>query len=516
MAALRLAELLAGLSLTIDLAGGAPLEKGLRTCAVATAFAEGLELDLPEQRSVYHAALLMGIGCTAHAPENASMFENDMAFASALRVLDAGDPAVMAEQMGRFGRWASREPAGVLAARFAAAAPTVGPVAGRASCEVSAALGGQIGLPGAAIAALGDVHERWDGLGLPAGRSGEQLTLAGRIVHVAEQAVIADAVGGRAAALAEVARRAGGQLDPALCARFAEHADAILAGLDEPDLLSAVVAREPPPAATAGPDRMEAVAAALATFADLKGRWLPGHSVQVARLADAAAGLLGCGDDQRARLRVTALLHDLGRVGVSSAVWDRPGTLGAADLERVRLHPHWTDRILSRCPPLAGLAAGAAAHHERLDGSGYHRGARATDLDAPARLLAAADVLSALMEDRPHRPALARDDAARTLLAEASAGRLDGEAAAALVEAVGMPRPRTAWPRELTDREVDVLRLAARGLSNKEIAAQLVVSARTVQHHLASAYDKTGRRTRAGVAVFAIEHGLVPGAPAGG
>jgi HD-GYP domain-containing protein (c-di-GMP phosphodiesterase class II)/DNA-binding CsgD family transcriptional regulator len=422
----------------------------------------------------------------------------------------------MTEQMGRFGTWASREPPGLLAARFTAAAPTVGPVAGRASCEVSAALGGQIGLPAAAIAALDDVHERWDGLGLPDGRSGEQLTLAGRIVHVAEQAVLADAAGGRAAARAEVARRAGGQLDPELCARFAERADAILAALDEPDLLAAVVGCEPPPPAIAGGEQLEAVARALATFADLKGRWLPGHSARVARLADAAAGLLGSDDEARARLRVAALLHDLGRVGVSSAVWDRPGALGAADRERVRLHPHWTDRILAGCPPLAGLAACAAAHHERLDGSGYHRGARAGDLDLAARVLAAADVLSALTEDRPHRPALARDDAARTLLAEAAAGTLDGEAAAALVEAAGMPRPRTAWPCGLTEREVDVLRLAARGLSNKEIASELVVSARTVQHHLAGVYDKTGRRTRAGAAVFAIEHGLVPAAATGG
>ncbi len=193
-------------------------------------------------------------------------------------------------------------------------------------------------------------------------------------MHVAEQAVLADAARGRAAARDEVARRAGGQLDPELCARFAERADAILAALDEPDLLAAVVACEPPPAATAGGDELEAVARALATFADLKGRWLPGHSAQVARLADAAAGLLGCDDDARARVRVAALLHDLGRVGVSSAVWDRPGALGAADRERVRLHPHWTDRILAGCPPLGGLAACAAAHHERLDGSGYHRG----------------------------------------------------------------------------------------------------------------------------------------------
>ena len=510
MATLRLSELLAGLSLTIDLGGGAPLEKGLRTCVVATALADRLELDPADRRAVYHASLLMGLGCTAHAPENAWMFEDDIAFAATLRVLDPGDPVVMAEQMGRFGTWAADEPAGALAARFAAAAPTVGPVAGLASCEVSAALGGQIGLPAAAIAALADVHERWDGLGLPSGRSGDELTLAGRVVHVAEQAVVAHATGGRGGARAEVARRAGGHLDPELCRHLAEHLDEILATLDEPDLLAAAVACEPPPATIVGHDRIEAVARALATFADLKGRWLPGHSAQVARLADGAAALLGCDEDERAQLRVAALLHDLGRVGVSSAVWDRPGPLGSGDRERVRLHPHWTDRILAGCPPLAGLAATAAAHHERLDGTGYHRGARANDLDVPARVLAAADVLSALMEDRPHRPALERDAAARTLLVEVAAGRLDGEAASALVEAAGMPRPRTEWPCRLTDREVEVLRLAARGLSNREIADTLVISPRTVQHHLASVYDKSGRRTRAGAAVFAIEHGLVP------
>ncbi len=509
MAALRLAELLAGLSLTIDIGGGAPLEKGLRTCAVATGLADRLELDPAERRAVYHAALLMGLGCTAHAPENASMFEDDIAFSAALRVLDPGDPVVLGGQMGRFGAWASREPAGALAARFAAAAPTVGPVAGRASCEVSAALGGQIGLPPGAIAALDDVHERWDGLGLPAGRRGEQLTLAGRIVHVAEQAVLAHATGGPAAARAEVDRRAGGHLDPGVCAVFA---DDLLDVVAAPDLLAVVVAREPPPAATVVREGLEAVAGALATFADLKGRWLPGHSAHVARLADAAAGLLGCDDDARADLRVAAFLQDLGRVGVSSEVWDRPGPLGTADRELVRLHPHWTDRILSGCPPLAGLSATAAAHHERLDGSGYHRGTRAHDLELPARVLAGADVLSALMEDRPHRPALARDAAARILLDQAAAGRLDAEAAAALVEAAGLPRPQVEWPHGLTDREVEVLRLTARGLSNKEIAGELVVSARTVQHHLASVYDKTGRRTRAGAAVFAIEHGLVPAA----
>ena len=193
------------------------------------------------------------------------------------------------------------------------------------------------------------------------------------------------------------------------------------------------------------------------------------------------------------------------------AAADRPGPLGAADFERVRLHPYWTERILGRCPGLAHLAAIAGSHHERLDGSGYHRGATATQLTAPARLLAAADCFATATEARPHRRALSRDDAAGMISREVAAGRLDRDACAAVVEASGLPRPRADLPNGLTEREVEVLRLAARGLSNRAIADELHLSDRTVGHHLAHVYDKIDRRTRAGAAVFAVEHGLLPG-----
>ena len=121
--------------------------------------------------------------------------------------------------------------------------------------------------------------------------------------------------------------------------------------------------------------------------------------------------------------------------------------------------------------------------------------------------------MQALTEERPHRPARTLTEAAAVVTDEAAAGRLDPEAAAAVIQAAGIKAPRKAWPADLTDREVEVLRLTARGLSNKEIAAQLVVSARTVGHHLAHIYDKTGRRTRAGAAIFAMEHGLVGQGP---
>jgi HD-GYP domain-containing protein (c-di-GMP phosphodiesterase class II)/DNA-binding CsgD family transcriptional regulator len=354
--------------------------------------------------------------------------------------------------------------------------------------------------------AFEDVFERWDGHGLPNHRAGEALDPIARVVGVAEQAAMAHATGGAPAARAEIARRAGGHLDPALCAAFLASAEEILAPIDAADDLAlAVRAAEPPPVAAL--TELGRPCGALATFADLKGSHLAGHSPHVAELAVEAARLAGL--DGRDDLRVAGLLHDIGRAGVVSSIWDRPGPLGAADRERVRLHPHWTERVLASTPLLAPHAGVAAAHHERLDGSGYHRAARAADLPRGARLLAAADVLAALTEERPHRPAHSRDEAARIVQDEAVAGRLDPEAAAAVIEAGGAPRPRVAWPNDLTDREVDVLRLTARGLANKQIAAELVVSPRTVQNHLAAVYDKTGRRTRAGAAVFAVEHGLL-------
>lgn len=503
MLRIRVAEVFAAMSLTTDLASGVAFEKGLRTCVLATAFGQALRLPDTDRLAVFHASLLRSIGCTSHASENAALFVDDTAFQAALKRLDPGDPAVFGAQLATFGSWA---PGRGLARRFAEIAAVEGPRAARAGCEVSRLLGTGLGLPAAAVDALDDVYERWDGLGIPDGKRGDQLSRPARVVHVAEQAVFARADAGRAGAVAEVTRRAGGHLDPDLVAAFVGDAGALLATIEVPDLLAAVVAAEPGPGASVDDGGLDGLCAALAVVVDLKGTHLVGHSAHVAALAGAAATVAGI---PAGPVRTAAHLHDLGRVAVSSEVWDRPGPLGAADWERVRLHAYWTDRILRRCPALAPLAELAAGHHERDDGSGYHRGVRAAELPFGARLIAAADVFAAVTESRPYRRARTVAHARSVLLDEVAAGRLDAEACAAVIGGAGLARPQRTWPCDLTDREVEVLRLAARGLSNRAIAAELVVSERTVGHHLAHVYDKTGHRTRAGAAVFAMQHGLL-------
>ncbi|WP_323056109.1 HD domain-containing phosphohydrolase [Streptomyces sp. NEAU-W12] len=485
-------------------------EKGLRTCVVATVFARDvLAGDRETCRAVYETALLRSVGCTSYAPELAGVFGDEVAFQSALKHLDPGDDAPLAEQLLRLGGW-TRESAQRLTDTLTEVLPTVGVEAMRNGCEASRALGSGLGVLPRTLTALDDVYERWDGQGIPLGTAGEDLSFAARVVHVAEQAVLAHAKGGEPAAVSAVVRRAGGHLDPDLARAFAADAAKLLAPLREPDAVASAVAVEPPPYVRVSAGEISGLCAVLGRFVDLKGTWLVGHSEHVARLAESAGRLGGLGADEVTRLRCAALLHDLGRAGISADVWDRAGPLSTADMERVRMHTYWTQRVLERVPGLAELAPIAAAHHERLDGSGYHRGDFGTRTSPSARILAAADVFAALTEPRAHREALTVDEAAGHLTREADSGALDRVACDLVLRAAGSRQSRPRCPAGLTAREVEVLRLAARGLTNQQIGAELSISSRTVGHHLGHIYDKTGRRTRAGVAVFAMEQQLLP------
>jgi HD-GYP domain-containing protein (c-di-GMP phosphodiesterase class II) len=317
---------------------------------------------------------------------------------------------------------------------------------------------------------------------------------------------------GLPSALELIRRRRGGAYDPAVCDALLSDSEGLLRDdEDAGDAWARVLEAEPEPHRIVPEAELDGVARAFADFADLKAPFLMGHSQTVAKLAATGAGSLGLSQEGADAVRRAGLLHDLGRLGVPNGVWEKPAALSSAERERVRLHPYYTERILARTSVLAPLAVCAACHHERLDGSGYHRGVEASQLTLEARLLAAADVYDAITHGRPYRPARTPSQARAELRAEVERGRLDQRAVNAVLEAAG-DRPvhvREAWPAGLSDREVEVLRLLARGKTNRQIAAELVIAEKTVGRHVENIYAKAGLSTRAGAALFAAEHALL-------
>jgi HD-GYP domain-containing protein (c-di-GMP phosphodiesterase class II) len=508
----RLAELVAALSLGIDLGFGQPMEHVLRQCLIALRLAERLGLGDEERAAVYYTALLINVGCHTDAYEQAKWFGDDIALkagkydaefhtvraaVAGMRMIGAGSPPLQRLRIGfEFAAGGHRE---------------VGQMIAQHS-RMGQVLARELELPEPVVAALGGAYEQWDGRGWPGELSGEAVPIAARLAQIAEFAEVAHRVGG-GDAVRELARsRAGGQFDPRVAQVLEADADLLLDGLDAAGSWDAVIGAEPALAVVLAGERFDAALLAIANFVDLKSPYTLGHAAAVAELSAGAAGPLGLDETT---LRRAALVHDLGRLGVSNAIWDKPGPLGAGEWERVRMHPYLTGRMLAQSEALAPLGEIAVQHRERIDGSGYPRGLTGAAISPPARVLAAADAYQAMREPRPYRDARSADDAAALLRGEVRAGRLDADAAEAVLGAAGhrVPRRREG-PHGLTPREIEVLRLLARGYSNRVIAEQLVIAPKTVGNHVEHIYAKIGASTRAAASLFAVQHGLLAEEPA--
>jgi DNA-binding CsgD family transcriptional regulator len=329
-----------------------------------------------------------------------------------------------------------------------------------------------------------------------------------RIIHVATDAALQRLLCGEEHAARLLRERAGQGLDPEIAARLADNAPELLVLDREASAWGEVLACEPQPRLTLEGEAIDRALVAMSGFTDLVSPYLTGHSAGVAELASAAARHCRVEQEGVTAIRRAGLVHDLGRVAVHPRIWQKPGALTADEWEQVRLHPYHTERVLSRSPFLSAIALTAGAHHERLDGSGYHRGSPGADLPFPARLLAAADSYRAMCEPRPHRDQLSPARATEELAGEASAGRLDADAVTAVIEAAGLPAPRLERPAGLTEREAEVMAMLARGLQTKQVAHELGISAKTAERHVQNAYGKIGVSTRAAATLFAMEHGL--------
>jgi len=508
----RLADLLAGLSVVSDHGLGLPPDDAVRSCLVSTALARKLGLGEAEVADVFYDSLVEHIGCLGYAHETYQVWGDDLAANRAAQRTNFADPkelftAYLPTLLRDLEGWERAE----VTVRFLTRGPGFLRRFATASCEVAAQTAGRLGLPQGVQLSLRQYSEWWNGKGVPGGVKGEEIALTARVVHVASVAAKFDVLGGPELAVEAVRRRAGSIFDPAIAATFLAHARELLeaAGLGDPR--RRVLEAEPEPVRLVPPKRLPDVAAAFGDLADLKTPFTHGHSAGVARLARAAGERLALDTATVARLEIAALLHDLGRVAISNAVWEKPGPLTSGEWEQVRLHPYHSERILSCTAVLEPMAALAGMHHERMDGSGYHRGCSAAQIPFPARVLAAADALQAMTQARPYRDPLTVDEATQQLQREAGAGRHDPDAVAAVVDAAGGSPQRSAGlrPAALSEREVEVLRLVARGLSNREIAGCLYISPRTAEHHVQHIYSKIGVSSRASAALFAMEHGLL-------
>ncbi len=510
-APVRLAELVAALSLGIDLGFGQPMEHVLRQCLIALRLAEGLGLDEEQRAVVYYAALLVNVGCHSDAHEQAKWFGDDIAMksikydheprslrmaASGMRFLGSGHPPLHRFRLGLAFVLSGHREVNDMIAHHAAIARTMAE---------------QLALPGEVVEAVGAAYERWDGRGWPGELEGQDVPIASRVVHVAEFIEVANRLGGAEAARQLARERSGGDFDPVLADLVESEADVIVSGLGTVSAWSAVIDAEPALAVVLAGERFDAALLAIANFVDLKSPYFLGHGRAVSELAAEAGTLFGLAEADVRLLRRASLVHGVGRLGISNAILDKRGPLGAGEWERVRLQPYVTDRMLRQSETLAPIARIAVQHRERLDGSGYPRGLSGAGISREARILAAADAYQAMREPRPHRPERSAEEAFVELRTDVKAGRYDADAVEAVLGAAGhRVGRRRGGPAGLTSREIEVLRLLARGLSNKQIAEILVISPKTVANHTEHIYAKINTSTRAAAGLFAMQHGLLP------
>jgi putative nucleotidyltransferase with HDIG domain len=426
---LRLSEVVAALSYALDVTEGQPFGHAVRSCLIGMRLAHELALPVDDRAALFYGLLLKDAGCSSNAARITSLFGvDDFAAKANVKLIDH---ASLPRQLGYVLR-NTDGPRGL--ARAMRAGPGTLRRTTEIRCERGAEIARMLELPEETATAIYSLDEHWDGKGHPEGRAGREIPLLARILCLAQTVEVFHATHGLEAALAVARRRSGRWFDPQLVAVFERTcADpAFWTDVTAADAADRVLAEEPPDRMlTADDQRLDRLAEAFARVIDAKSPYTFRHSERVAEVAVAVAVRLGFDADGQRDLRRAGLLHDIGKLAVSNLILDKPGALDADELAAMRRHPAQTYAILSRVRVFGQLAETAAAHHERLDGSGYHRGVGADELDLPARVLAVADVFEALTAVRPYRDALPLEQALAIVSGDAGT-RLDADAVDAL------------------------------------------------------------------------------------
>jgi HD-GYP domain-containing protein (c-di-GMP phosphodiesterase class II)/DNA-binding CsgD family transcriptional regulator len=513
---LRLSEFVATLALAQDNAFGQPLESQLRSCLLATWICEAAEFDDQLRETAYWVALLRYVGCTGHAHEVATVFGDEIAIRAQTLVHDAANPAEVMRDVMEFAT-AGRTPEArdEIVKLIQETAREWAVYNFSSGCEVADMLVQRLDFGPDVREALRFTFERWNGNGYPAHAQGEAIPLAMRVVHLSHDMEAIARLFSPDHAIEAARDRRDRTYDPALADLFVANGRDWFEQLAETDPWDAVIALEPQPHRILAGAALEDALTVAADFIDLKSPFMGGHSRRCAELAADAARVLGLEEDVVARVRCAALVHDFGSTVVSNSILDKPGPLTRTEFDRVELHPMLTEQMLRRSQALAVLNPVASAHHEKCDGSGYHKRVRADADDLGACVLAATEIYVGLTTERADRLPFPPSDAAVELRQLESQGVLEPRACRAVLVAAGHGEPRAPsgkrqqHPGGLTRREVDVLRLAARGLTTREIADRLYISPKTADHHIQHIYGKIGTSTRAAAALWAMQHAVV-------
>ncbi len=512
----NLATLLCALSFVTGLGFGEHMEHGLKSAYIGLQIATGLNLSNEVQEAVFYGALIKDVGCTACSAGISAFFPDDELVPWSDGVLI--DPSQFNEIVGWLSRNLpvdSRLPIRIV--KFLSFLVQCGPVIKevmRGHCEVAELFARRLGLSEYLQHTVRFQWERWDGKGLAYAVKAVEVPLAARILHFAQVLEIAYGFGGQSLAKTIAREKRGTRFDPEVVDTFLTLAErtTLWKILEQETCQDDILAMRPPLSVDHfSADQTEEICGVLADIVDIKTRETWHHSRLVADTAVGIGNHLGLNAAEQTKLRCTALVHDIGKVAIPYAILAKGNHRSKSEWEMYYLHPYYTQRILERVSPLQGLAAAAAAHHEWVNGQGYHRQLSGEQIPFHGRILAVANAYVRYTQQGNDIDPSEALDKMRSLVDL----QFDRSCYDALVASLTNRYPTKSRISEcqesanLTEREVEVLCLLAQGNSNPQIARTLSISRKTVEHNLTHIYNKLGVSCRTAAGVYAVQQGLV-------
>lgn len=437
---LLLSEVISALSYALDLTEGQPPGHCIRSCWIGFHLGQRIGLDTAELWDLYYTLLLKDAGCSSNAARLCELYgQDDRTTKRDFKWVDTDNKTQLAkfvlQHTGVRGQLADRLKRLLHLARHGHELATE---LVQTRCERGADIARRLGFGEAVAQGIHALDEHWDGRGKPYGLQGDAIPINARIALLSQVVDVFHSIGGRTAALNEVRARHATWFDPSLVDAFGTLSDndELWRGLGDENIEQRVLALEPECRTRAlDDDLLDDIAQAFGQVVDSKSPYTAGHSERVALYTDMIAKRMGIDAGRRRWLRRGALLHDLGKLGVSNSILDKNGALTDDEWTQVRLHPTYTEEILSRITPFRELARVAGAHHERLDGKGYPKALSARDLSIETRIITVSDIFDAITADRPYRGPIPVPEALE-IMGRMVGGALDPVCYRALVECV--------------------------------------------------------------------------------